>query len=131
MAKRDAQLGNSRIDYLLQKGDEQLYLEVKSAVLRDGKYAMYPDCPTSRGRKHISELMEHVRSGGNATILFLAALPEVDAFKPYREGDSQLCDLLIKADKSGVNLRAMGMAYSPEDSAISLYNPDLPVNILI
>lgn len=127
MVKRDEKLGNSRIDYLLEGNGEQLYLEVKSAVLRDGRYAMYPDCPTARGRKHIRGLTDHVCVGGKATILFLAALPEVSSFKPYRDGDSELCDLLIMASKAGVEVRSIGMAYHPEDSAIHLYNADVPV----
>jgi len=49
--KRNAKLGASRIDYLLDCNGKKVYLEVKSAVLREGDYAMYPDCPSDRGRK--------------------------------------------------------------------------------
>ena len=127
MVKRDAQLGNSRIDYLLKKNSQQMYLEVKSAVLREGHYAMYPDSPTARGRKHIRELIHHVSFGGRATILFLAALPDVAAFKPSWEGDPELCQLLITADRAGVELRSLGLMYDLKDSGIYLYDADLPV----
>lgn len=129
MVKRDVQLGNSRIDYLLKKNSQQMYLEVKSAVLREGNYAMYPDCPTARGRKHVSELAQHVTFGGKAIILFLAALPGVSAFKPFWDGDEELCRLLVMANKSGVELRAMGLMYDPDDSGVYLYAPDLPAEI--
>ena len=31
---------------------------MKSAVLRKGEYAMYPDCPSLRGQRHIRELIK-------------------------------------------------------------------------
>lgn len=129
MVKRDAQLGKSRIDYLLEKNRRQLYLEAKSAVLREGRYAMYPDCPTARGRKHVLELEHHVLSGGKAVILFLAALPDVLAFKPSWDGDPELCQSLIIAKEAGVELRSLGLLYHPQDSGIYLYNTDLPIDI--
>ncbi|MBK5190602.1 MAG: DNA/RNA nuclease SfsA, partial [Methanosarcinales archaeon] len=42
--KRNARLGASRIDYLLDCNGKAVYLEVKSAVLREEEHAMYPDC---------------------------------------------------------------------------------------
>ncbi|MBI2858264.1 MAG: DNA/RNA nuclease SfsA, partial [Chloroflexi bacterium] len=49
MVRRNAPLHRSLIDYLLEGDGGVVYLEVKSAVLRGGDYAMYPDCPTERG----------------------------------------------------------------------------------
>ncbi|MDP3879458.1 MAG: DNA/RNA nuclease SfsA, partial [Dehalococcoidales bacterium] len=125
--RRNARLGDSVIDYLLEGDGEQVYLEVKSAVLRQGHYAMYPDCPSARGRRHIRELTQHVSEGGRAIILFIAALPGVTAFKPNQSGDPELCDLLAEARKAGVELRSIGMYYHPEDSYLYLSSPDLRV----
>lgn len=128
LLNRNARLGDSLIDYLLEINGEMLYLEVKSAVLREGNYAMYPDCPTARGRKHIGELISHVRGGGRGAILFIAALPGVSKFKPYSLGDSNLHNLLIEAREAGVNLRAIGIQYQPEKYTIYLFNADMPVD---
>lgn len=127
--KRNVRLESSFIDYLLTDQVMQIYLEVKSAVLRKGRYAMYPDCPTDRGRRHIRKLIEHRANGGAAIILFIAALPDIEAFKPNRDADPELADLLITARKTGVGLRAIGLVYNPEDSRIYLYHPDLPVEL--
>ncbi len=129
LLKRDVRLGDSIIDYLLACGEKQVYLEVKSAVLREGHYAMYPDCPSARGRKHIKELIGLKAAGGAATILFIAALPGVAAFKPNRVGDPNLADLLVEAWKAGVNVRAIALLYNPRDSLVYLYDPDLPVKL--
>ena len=127
--KRNAKLGKSSIDYLLECGGERVYLEVKSAVLKEGEYATYPDCPSARGRRHIKELTDHVKEGGRGTILFIAALPEVKAFRPNRSADPELHGLLVEAHSAGVNLKSIGLYYSPRDSSVHLFAPDLEVSI--
>lgn len=127
MVRRNARLGTSLIDYLLERDGREVYLEVKSAVLREGSYAMYPDCPSERGRRHIGELTEHVRGGGEAFILFIAALPDVKAFKPNRSADPKLYELLVEAQQAGVAVKSIAMAYHPDDSSVGLQHPDLAV----
>jgi sugar fermentation stimulation protein A len=125
--RRNAELGRSRIDYLLEHLGEKVYLEVKSAVLRRDGYAMYPDCPSMRGRRHIAELTEHVKKGGRGVILFIAALPDVEAFRPNSSADPEISRLLLEAAEAGVDIRAIGLFYDPEDSYAYLSEPDLPV----
>ena len=60
-------------------------------------------------------------------ILFIAALPEVEAFKPNRDADPEMYRLLLEARRSGVEMKSIGLHYSPEDSSIYLFNPDLEV----
>jgi len=127
--KRNATLGASRIDYLLECTGKAVYLEVKSAVLRDGEYAMYPDCPSERGRKHLKELSGYVKGGEKAIVLFIAALPEVKAFKPNRSADAKLYEDLTNAHASGVELRAIGLFYNPNDAYVYLFNSDLEINL--
>ncbi len=126
--KRNVQLGASRIDYLLACRGGVRYLEVKSAALRDGTYALYPDCPSERGRKHIRELTRVARAGGQAKVVFMAALPHVTAFRPNRAADPALYDALQVARSSGVDLRALGLFYHPGDGWVYLYDPELPVS---
>lgn len=126
---RAPRLGSSRLDYLLECGPHRVLAEVKSAVLREGFYAMYPDCPTLRGRRHLSEIAEYARKGGKALIVFIAALPDVKAFKPYVEGDPEIPRLLATAAEAGAAVKALSMHYEPSTSRILLDNPDLPVLI--
>ncbi len=126
---RNARLGESRIDYLLQCEGREVYLEVKSAALREGEHAMYPDCPSARGRKHIKELTNQAKEGNRAIILFIGALPGIKAFKPNRSADPELYELLLEAREAGVELRSMGIVYNPEDSFVYLFNPDLEIEL--
>lgn len=125
--RRNARLGDSLIDYLLVSPDGHVYVEVKSAALRQGTLASYPDCPSARGRKHVRELRALVENGGRGIIVFVASLPEVAGFAPNWSADAELCQLLVDANRAGVQLRAIGMQYNPEDSCVYLYNPDLEV----
>ena len=127
LLKRNERLGGSLIDYLLDCRGETVYLEVKSAVMKEGEVAMYPDCPSARGRKHIRELTEHVKGGGHGSVLFIAALPGVKAFRPNQSADPELSRMLTEALKVGVELRSIGLYFDPEDSFVYLFDPDLEV----
>lgn len=125
--KKNPRLGASVLDYLLKCNDKTIFLEVKSAVLREGRFATYPDCPTIRGQRHVQELTEYSKKGGAATILFMAALPEVSAFKPYEKGDPLFQKYLLDAYKHGVLIKAIGLFFDPTDNQVCLLDPDLPV----
>jgi sugar fermentation stimulation protein A len=129
IAKRNVRLLGSTIDYLFKADGSSLFLEVKSAVLRGDGYALYPDCPSPRGQRHIEALTRHAEAGGMAGVSFIAAIPEALGFKPYREGDPRIAELLKKAAASGVAIRALSMHFDPEESAVCLDSPSLPVEI--
>jgi len=127
LLRRNAKLGTSRIDYLFDCGRNHLYLEVKSVVLREEEFAMYPDCPSLRGQRHIEELIDWERRGGSSMVVFIAALPGVNAFKPNRSADSRVYELLVRAEGEGIDVKALGFFYNPRDSQIWLFSPNLKV----
>lgn len=128
IVKRNYRLGKSLIDYLIEHDGKIACLEIKSAVLRseDG-YAMYPDCPTPRGRRHIIDIIRYVEAGGVGIIVFIAALPYAKAFKPNPRGDAELTRLLLKAQEVGCILKSTSMYYDGSSSSFYLENPDIPV----
>jgi len=125
--KRNPRLGSSVLDYLLLCEKKAVFVEVKSAVLRVGSFATYPDCPTTRGQRHVQELTQYSKKGGDAAIVFMSALPGVSAFKPNKAGDPLLKDYLRDAFEQGVNIKAAGLFFDPKDNQVHLFNPDLPV----
>lgn len=130
IVKRNIHLYSSTIDYLLKSGDRTIYLEVKSAVMRiDRSIASYPDCPSARGRRQIGDLLLASSKGLDCMILFIAALPYIDTFKPNSYIDPELADLLKLAVKSGVRIEAISMYYDPYDSSVYLDNPKLRVEV--
>ncbi len=128
VVKRAPRLGQSVLDYLVKCGDKKIYVELKSAVLRgDSSYAMYPDCPSTRGRRHIRELISHVEMGGYGIILFVAALPYVEYFTPNRVADPIIANLIKVARDKGVIVKSINIVYNPNDYYVYLVNDDLPV----
>jgi sugar fermentation stimulation protein A len=129
MLKRNPRAGESLLDYIFRCGRERVWIEVKSAVLAGEKgCAMYPDCPSLRGRRHIVELTRLVQEKGEkAGIVFIAALPSAKCFKPNPLGDPEIPRLLRQAEHSGVMIKAVSLYYDPAESIIRLENPDLPV----
>jgi sugar fermentation stimulation protein A len=127
--KRNPRLNTSVMDYEFRCHGETVLCEVKSAVLRDGSTAMYPDCPTVRGQRHIEELTAYVNKGGRSVIVFIAALPGVDTFKPYRDADPVIYANLKKAESAGVEIHALNMYFDPHEGWIHLHNVSLSVKI--
>jgi sugar fermentation stimulation protein A len=129
--RKEVKVGSSRLDYLFQCPDGEVYAEMKSAVLREGKegeYAMYPDCPSVRGQKHIKELIELSRSGKKTLIFFVGAMPGVRKFRPYEPGDPEIPKLLKEARRAGVDIRAFSISLLP-DGRVVLEKGELEVEV--
>ncbi len=128
IVRRNPMIKTSIIDYLLECRNRYIPLEVKSAVLRvEEKYAGYPDCPTEGGRKQIRDLVNHVEDGGEAYLVFIAGLPDIIGFKPYRLGDPIVADLIKEAYEKGVYLKALNLYYKPREKTIYLEKQEIPV----
>lgn len=127
VARRNPRIGGSTYDYELSCGGRVAVVEVKSAVMRGrGGEAMYPDCPTARGRRHIEGLIELARSGVRTYLVFVAAICRPTCFRPYCGGDPAICELVPKALSAGVEVRSFSAHLDPSGT-VYLDNPDLPL----
>jgi len=116
-----------RLDYVLSNRVRDIYVETKSAVLRgENNEAMYPDCPTIRGRRHIGRIIDMYRSGYDVMLIFIAGLPGARCFKPYHNGDRVTASLIGEAYVTGVPVKAISI-YMDGDGSILLDNDDLPL----
>jgi sugar fermentation stimulation protein A len=91
--KREASLGRSRFDFLMEKEGKKLYLEVKSCTLFGSRLAMFPDAPSVRGRKHVEELAA-MEGGGAVLILVQSGAPRF--FLPDFHTDPKFAESLYK-----------------------------------
>ncbi len=112
---REQTFGNSRFDLLLRDGNSRCYVEVKNVTLlaEDGCYA-FPDAVTDRGRKHLLELIEVVKTGHRAAMLYVIPRSDGTAFRAAHEIDSQYADALKTAIAAGVEVHAWQANVSPE-----------------
>ncbi|SJN54053.1 DNA/RNA nuclease SfsA [Vibrio ruber] len=104
---------NSRIDILLSAVSQpDCYIEVKSVTLldyspRDAKpsgQGYFPDAVTTRGQKHLRELMEVARNGKRAILLFTVLHSGIENVSAALHIDATYSHLLEEAQKEGVEV---------------------------
>ncbi len=81
-------------------------VEVKNATLIEGELALFPDAPTERGRKHLRELMDVVRAGERAALVFVVQRRGCAAVAPADAIDPEYGELLREATRVGVEVLA-------------------------
>lgn len=102
--KREYTFGKSRLDFLLSSGEHQMLVEVKGCTLVENHHALFPDAPTTRGKKHLEELMEGKKQGFKTAVLFLIMKEDADYFSPNYNTDPDFSKTLEKAHANGVNI---------------------------
>ncbi len=80
--KREVRVGKSRFDFLLEQGNRDITVEVKSCTLFGSKVAMFPDAVTARGRKHVEELVSLRKRGKECTLIFIVQWLKAECFSP-------------------------------------------------
>jgi len=98
----------SRIDLLLEdRSQGQCYVEVKNVTLDMGDgLATFPDAVTSRGTKHLRELMAMVAAGHRAVLFFCVQLTGVQRMEVAAEIDPGYAATLSEAVAAGVEVIA-------------------------
>ncbi|MDI9624808.1 MAG: DNA/RNA nuclease SfsA [Methanothermobacter sp.] len=100
--KREYKFGKSRLDFLLSRDDEKMLLEVKGCTLLKGDRALFPDAPTSRGKRHLEELMKATELGFKSSILFLIFRRKAKIFSPNNIIDPKFAETFKKSVRMGV-----------------------------
>ena len=108
--RREVKYGqNSRVDFLLENGDQRLFLEVKSVHMRRGTTAVFPDCPTVRGAKHMGELTQIIDENTKSSVLYLVQRDDCDTFSVAADLDPLYAKAAETAHKYGVDIYAAGL----------------------
>ena len=122
--KREVVFGKSRFDIFAEDFDRKAFIEVKGVTLEKDNIAMFPDAPTERGVKHVKELIECIKEGFEAYILFVVQMKEVHAFKPHDAMHREFGEALRHAAACGVKMLAMDCLVTPNSIKI-----DTPIKI--
>jgi len=106
----------SRIDFLLTYDQQKAYVEVKHVTLstEEGE-GSFPDAVTTRGQKHLRELIQQVREGNRAVLLFIIMRTDVTLVKPADAIDPEYGRLLREAVRQGVEVLAYGTDISQNE----------------
>jgi len=121
--KREVRYGskNSKIDFLLTDAhDQQVYVEVKSVTLLENKQGFFPDAVTTRGQKHLRELIEIVEQGHRAVLLFAVLHSGIKTVKAAKHIDAKYAELLSLAKTKGVEVIAYQGIFTQENDHLEL-----------
>ncbi|MNC16259.1 Sugar fermentation stimulation protein A [compost metagenome] len=100
---------NSRIDLLLEDDHRpSCYIEVKSVTLLDEReqagMGYFPDAVTTRGAKHLRELMAMKAAGHRAVLLFMVLHSGIARVRPAAHIDPHYSQLVEQAITAGVEI---------------------------
>ncbi|HLO26701.1 MAG TPA: DNA/RNA nuclease SfsA [Geobacteraceae bacterium] len=110
---------NSRIDLLLEGPSGLCFVEVKNVTLVEGGVALFPDAVTTRGQKHLRELMRVVEEGGRGIIFFVVQRGDCRSVAPADDIDPEYGRLLRQATACGVEALAYQASVSPREICLS------------
>ncbi len=117
-------LERSRIDLLLEAGGRPgCYVEVKNVTLVEDGIARFPDAVSSRGQKHLRELMAVAREGGRAVIFFCVQRHDAEVMMPADAIDPEYGRLLREAVRSGVEALAWRARVKPGEIVLTRQIP--------
>lgn len=98
---------NSRFDFYVEHLDKKVFVEVKGVTLENDGVVLFPDAPTSRGVKHLNELISAKQEGFDAYVIFVIQMEGVKYFTPNYEMHKEFGKTLVKCKQNGVNLIAL------------------------
>lgn len=104
----------SRVDFYLTGNDQQrpIYLEVKNTTWSQGNLALFPDTETTRGQKHLQELMD-VLPQNRAVMLYFINRGDCSEFAPGDSTDPVYGKLLRQAITKGLEVLPCRFDISP------------------
>ena len=106
---------DTRFDFLCDKN----IIEVKNVtLLRNLKFAEFPDAVTSRGTKHLKNLVNSIKKGYKPYVLFLTQIQGINNFKIAKDIDNEYYKNYLFAKKAGVKFIAYRCILSSKEIKI-------------
>jgi sugar fermentation stimulation protein A len=107
---------SSRADLLLSGKAGLVYVEVKNVTAAvSSRIALFPDAVSSRGTRHLHEMMHVVSRGQRAVLVFCVQRSDVDEVRPADAIDPTYGRTLREALAAGVEAVAYRAQVSPEE----------------
>ena len=104
---------NTRFDFLITKKNYKAFIEVKNVTLsRKPGLAEFPDSITSRGAKHINELIKASKQGYEIYIAYVIQREDCKKFVIAADIDPEYFKLLSKAINKKLNILCYDCKFS-------------------
>jgi sugar fermentation stimulation protein A len=105
---------HSRIDLWTKGANGELFVEVKNVTLAQGGLARFPDAKTTRGFKHLEELVRLKNEGAGAAMLYIVQRRDAEAFAPAEDIDPDYARMFHLARTKGVAMRVVQAKVTPQ-----------------
>ena len=114
--KQEVKFGlNTRFDFLVSTKKYKAFIEVKNVTLsREKDLAEFPDAITTRGLKHINELLKASKKNYKIFILYLIQRDDCKSFAIAKDIDPNYSNALSKAVKNKLNILCYDCKFSPK-----------------
>jgi sugar fermentation stimulation protein A len=109
----EVKFDDSRFDLMAKNSKETCFIEVKNVTLKEGKYALFPDAVTSRGKKHLETLVKVKEQGMRAVMLYVIQRTDVEIFSTAKHIDPEYAKALKIAFAKGVEILPMQARVTP------------------
>ena len=104
---------NTRFDFLVSNKKQRAFIEVKNVTLsRDKSLAEFPDAVTTRGLKHINELIKASKKKYKVFILYLIQRNDCKSFTIAKDIDPNYANALSKAVKNNLKILCYDCKFS-------------------
>jgi len=117
--KPESTYKNSRFDLYVETETQKVFVEVKGVTLEKDDIAMFPDAPTLRGLKHVTELIDAKKNGYDCYVIFVIQMDKIKHLSPNYTTHREFGHALELAQQSGVNILAYECDISPCSIAIT------------
>ena len=97
---------NSRFDVYVEYENRKAFIEVKGVTLEEDGVVRFPDAPSERAVKHVTELIKAVEEGYEAYVFFVIQMEGVKYFTPNIKTHKAFADVLKMAEEKGVKILA-------------------------
>jgi sugar fermentation stimulation protein A len=122
--RKEARIGQSRLDAVLNGLLGTLWIETKNVTLVEDGVAYFPDAVTTRGQKHLRELIHLAHEGIRVACFYLIQRADAQCFGPADFIDPVFADLFWEALRAGVEMWPYQALVSPEGIGLG---PCLPL----
>ena len=118
---------NTRFDFLITNKKNKTFIEVKNVTLSRKKgLAEFPDAVTTRGLKHINELVKAAKKNYKIFILYLIQRDDCETFSVAKDIDPNYAKAIEKAVKKNLNILCYDCKFS---SKVIKLNKKIKINI--
>ncbi|WYJ93612.1 sugar fermentation stimulation protein [Enterococcus sp. 9D6_DIV0238] len=118
--KREKRFAHSQFDILVETDTgNQAFVEVKGMTLENQKIGAFPDAPTLRGLKHVTELIEALKEGYQSYVLFVVQFQNIQEATIHTMMQPALAKMILLGQTQGLSVIAYNCLVTPDTIAVA------------